>query len=44
MNKQEKTFSAKLYSMFLISMLIPIIIAMLCFWIYVNRLAIRREE
>lgn len=44
MNKQEKTFSVKLYSMFLISMLIPIIIAMLCFWIYVNRLAIRREE
>ena len=44
MNKQEKTFSAKLYSMFLISMLIPIIIAMSCFWIYVNRLAIRREE
>lgn len=44
MNKQNKTFSVKLYSMFLISMLIPTIIAMLCFWIYVNRLAIRREE
>jgi len=44
MNKQEKTFGAKLYSMFLISMLIPTIIAMLCFWIYVNRLAIEREE
>lgn len=44
MNKKEKTFSAKLYSMFLISMLIPAIIAMLCFGIYANRLAIRREE
>lgn len=44
MNKQEKTFGAKLYSMFLISMLIPTIIAMFCFWIYANRLVIKREE
>lgn len=44
MNKREKTFSAKLYSMFLISMLIPTIITMVCFWIYINRLEIEREE
>lgn len=44
MKKKKKTFGAKLYSMFLISMLIPTVIAMMCFWIYANRLAIDREE
>lgn len=44
MNKKGKTFGAKLYSMFMISMLIPTFIAMLCFGIYSNQLAIEREE
>lgn len=44
MNREEKTFGARLYSMFLISILIAAFIAILCFWIYANRLAVEREE
>lgn len=44
MNRKNKTFGSKLYSMFLISMLISTVIAMIFFGMYYNRLAVEREE
>lgn len=44
MRKKEKSFGVKLYSMFLISILFPVVIAMASFWMYVGRASIEREE
>lgn len=38
------TFGAKLYSMFMGSMVIPVLISMLCFWLYSNHILLQREE
>lgn len=38
------TFGAKLYSMFMGSMVIPVLISMLCFWMYSNHILLQREE
>ena len=38
------TFGAKLYSMFMGSMVIPVLIAIFCFWLYSNHILLQREE
>lgn len=44
MGKQSKTFDSKLYSMFIGSVLIPALIAILCFWVYSTYVTVEREE
>lgn len=41
---RTETFGAKLHSMFMGSMVIPVLIAMLCFWIYSNHILLQRER
>lgn len=42
--KRAGTFGAKLYSMFMKSMVIPVLISMLCFWIYSEDILLQREK
>ena len=42
MGKQSKTFDSKLYSMFIGSVLIPALIAILCFWVYSTYVTVER--
>lgn len=44
MGKRSKTFDSKLYSMFIGSVLIPALIAILSFWVYSTYMAVEREE
>lgn len=44
MGKRSKTFDSKLYSMFIGSVLIPALIAILCFWVYSTYVTVEREE
>lgn len=44
MGKRSKTFDSKLYSMFIGSVLIPALIAILSFWVYSTCIAVEREE
>mgnify|MGYP001851712512 CR=1 FL=1 len=44
MGKRGKTFGSKLYSMFIGSILIPALIAILCFWVYSTYVTVEREE
>lgn len=44
MGKRGKTFDSKLYSMFIGSVLIPALIAILCFWVYSTYITVEREE
>lgn len=44
MGKRSKTFDSKLYSMFIGSVLIPALIAILCFWVYSTYIIVEREE
>lgn len=44
MDKRSKTFDSKLYSMFIGSVLIPALIAILCFWVYSTYITVEREE
>lgn len=44
MKKEKKTFGLRLYSMFIGSILILVMIVTVCFWIYSNRTMIEREK
>lgn len=44
MKKQKKTLGIKLYSMFIGSVLILVLILLVCFWIYSNHTMIDREK